>query len=330
MSKFTGAMATSHTLSLAAMEEASRHGQRTADIDHMLIALTVNEQLAGQVLRSLGITLDSTRKAVTDQHVEQLTALGITTEDQKPGPIVFHETSGYEWSKRSLEILKQAGEGSNRGDAAAVVRELVIEPSGLIEAVLARLHTTPDQVIARLDDLGTYPHLTHAPSATSNSLLRTAESFVSAPVSEVWALLANPSRMPEWELGLIGGEHTPTRAQVGDTWIVHTRTVRADGKPIRVRPAFVTQQVELISSVEEQRIDWRFRYPNAPTANTRRVAAWLEPAAGGTQLHLSLEWERGARRRSRSLLRFIMRPFVRFSLWMQLSALSAGISRAFR
>lgn len=38
MSKFTDAAVTSHTLSVTAMEEASRLGQRTADIDHMFLA----------------------------------------------------------------------------------------------------------------------------------------------------------------------------------------------------------------------------------------------------------------------------------------------------
>lgn len=49
MSKFTDAATTSHTLSVAAMEEASRFGQRSTDIDHMFLALVVSEQVAGQV-----------------------------------------------------------------------------------------------------------------------------------------------------------------------------------------------------------------------------------------------------------------------------------------
>lgn len=330
MNKLTGAMATSHTLSLAAMEEASRLGQRTADIDHLLIALTVNEQLAGQVLRSLGVTLDSTREAVAAQHAEQLAALGIMAESQEPGPIVFYETNGYEWSKRSQEILKRAGAGGNRGDAAAVLRELITEPSGLIEAVLGRLGTTPEFVIKRLDELGQYPSLAEACATKPGPFARVAESFVPAPVVEVWALLANPSRMPEWEPGIARVEGDSPLPQVGNVWIAHARTVRADGKPIRVAAEFVPQQVELVAAVDKQRIDWRFSYPKAPEANTKRVCIELEPAAGGTQLRLTLEWKPNSRRRSRPLLRLIMRPLVRFSLWMQLSTLSAGISRAFR
>ena len=112
MSKFTRAASTSHTLSLAAMEEASRLGQRTADIDHLFLALALSEQAAGQVLRSFGITLDSAREAVAAQHTAQLASLGVETVVPEPGSIVFHKTGGYEWSPRlSSSSSGQAREG---------------------------------------------------------------------------------------------------------------------------------------------------------------------------------------------------------------------------
>ena len=52
MSRITAAAATSHTLSVTAMEEASRLGQHKVDIDHMLLALVVSEQVAGSRSRS--------------------------------------------------------------------------------------------------------------------------------------------------------------------------------------------------------------------------------------------------------------------------------------
>ncbi len=115
MSKFTDAAATSHTLSIAAMEEASRVGQRTADIDHLFIALVLNEQTAGQVLRSLGITLSAARDAVDKQHAEQLAALGVQAVAE-PGKIVFHETRGCEWQERAVELIRRASRGDKRRD----------------------------------------------------------------------------------------------------------------------------------------------------------------------------------------------------------------------
>ncbi|NNV08857.1 Clp protease, partial [Geobacillus sp. MMMUD3] len=95
MSRFTDSASTSYSLSITAMEEASRVGQREADIDHLFLALTVSEQTAGQVLRSLGITIDDAREAVAAQHAEQLAGLGIRMDPPEPGRIVFHETEGY-------------------------------------------------------------------------------------------------------------------------------------------------------------------------------------------------------------------------------------------
>ncbi|MFV0432601.1 MAG: SRPBCC family protein [Leucobacter sp.] len=349
MSKITAAAATSHTLSVTAMEEASRLGERTADIDHMLLALVVNEQTAGQVLRSLGITLDTAREAVAAQHAAQLASLGVQTTAPTPGRITFHETGDYEWGPRSLAIIKRSAEGGKRGDAAAVLRELAAEPSGFVEAVLHRLDTTPEAVRARLDEVAGYPappqHI-FEPSTLSG----TSESFAPAAAERVWDLLADPSRMPEWEPGTASVENAPTQFDAeltaeltaapaepaeptaGSSWIAHARTERPDGKPVRVKPRHRTSRVELIALEPRHAIEWRFTWPDAPGANARRVRVELEPAAGGTHLRLSLAWERNqARARSPFVpLRRIMRPLHRFAIWMQLSQLGGSIGRAFR
>lgn len=53
MNKLVRAAQTSQSLSLAAMEEASRLGLREADIDHLFLALVINDQSAGRALREL-------------------------------------------------------------------------------------------------------------------------------------------------------------------------------------------------------------------------------------------------------------------------------------
>lgn len=330
MSKFISAASTAHTLSLTSMEEASRFGQRTADVDHMFLALVVNEQVAGQVLRSLGITLDAAREAVAAQHAEQLASLGIASEPPTPGRIVFHETGGYRWGDRSLEIIKKAGEGENRGDAAAVLRELVVEPSGMIEAVLHRLGTTPGAVTAGLDEVERYP--THAPQRTvePGGLSGASESFAPAATERVWELLADPARMPEWEPTVGSVDAAPDAPRAGDSWRAHARTRRSDGKPIPVKAEFVSQRIELVARDECRLIEWCFTYPDTPAANQKRLRIELEPAAGGTRLRLALVWERHPERRRRPFLALLMRPLARFSLWMQLSQLGNGIGRAFR
>lgn len=330
MSKFTEATSTSHTLSLAAMEEASRVGQRTANIYHLFLALTVNEQDAGQVLRSLGITLEAARNAVSAQHAAQLATIGIESPASVPGNIVFHETVGYEWDERVIALMKRAGRGANRGDAAAVLRELLAERSGMIEAILCRLGSTSTAVIAELDEMGRYPVHKSRSAVRAGNRSGVSESFAPALPEQVWDLLATPSRMPDWKPSIGSVAHLPQSPRTGDSWTALTRTERHDGKAIRVKPAFKRQEIALVRLEEPHRIEWRFSYPDAPGANSYRISVELEPAAGGTHVRLTLSLERDASRSRRLLLGFIMRPIRRFVLWMQLSQLSSGISREFR
>ena len=329
MSKFTGMAATAQTLSLTAMEEASRRGQRKADIDHLFLALVINEQVAGQVLRAIGITLDAARAAVAAQHAAQLESIGITAEASDAERIVFHETGGYEWSRRALGILKRATDDGRNGDAAAVLRELVAEPSGMIEHLLRRLGTSPAEVLARLDETRRLP--AHSPrTAASGALSGFAEEFVPARVPEVWAMLSNPARMPEWEpaTGSVEIADDTGRPRLGDTWVSHVRTHRPDGKPLKIKAEFQDQQVELLEADEDSHIAWRFSYPAEPRANSRYIRINLEPAAGGTQLGLTLAWERSPERRH--LLGLLARPWHKFAIWMHLAQVGGGISRAIR
>lgn len=330
MSKLSVAAATSHTLSLTAAEEASRLGERTVGVDHLFLALVVNEQVAGQVLRSLGITLDLAHAAVAAQHAAQLASLGVRSEAPAPGRITFYETNDYSLNESACEVVKRSVEGKKRGDAAAVLREVVTEPSGLIEAVLHRLGTSPDVVLARLEEVTRHParaQHSFGPGALSSS----SEGFVPADVAQVWALLCDPARMPEWEPGTGSVEGVPSRATIGSRWVSRARTEGPDGKPFDVKQERRRAVVELTDREEFSRIEWRFTWPDAPKSNMRQVRVGLEPAAGGTQLSLSIAWVRrpDAPRRI-PLLRWLLRPLHRFGMWMQLMQLSGSISRVFR
>lgn len=335
MSRITEIAATSHTLSLTAMEEASRLGEREAGLDHMLLALVVNEQVAGQVLRSLGVTLQSAREAVAAQHADQLASLGITTEAPPAGRITFHETGDYQWGEQALGVIRRSAEGKKRGDAAAVLRELVAEPSGFVEAILLRLNITPREVTERLDEIERFPaRQQHAFEAAT--LSGASESFVPAAVAEVWELLADPARMPEWDPAIGRVEHPPGPPIPGATWRAEAPSERPDGKPLRVKPEYRTLQVELVAAERPHLVEWRFSWPDAARSNARRVRIELEPAAGGTHLRIALAWERSEdpARRPRFRLgwlgRTLMRPAYRFVIWMQLTQLGGGVSRAFR
>jgi len=325
MSRFTQAAATMHTLSLASMEEASRLGVRDADIDHLLLALTIDADTGGQVLRSMGVGLDAARTAVATQHSAQLELVGVTSGDDVPGRIVFHETTGYEWTDRALAVLKDASSGDRDGDSAAVLRSLTSEPSGLIHEILQRLGVDPEALTARLDELQGL-RLSPRTSPDAHALTGSRSVFVPATLDEVWALLSSAARIPEWDQGIATIEADDTMA---DGWGAETATMTPDGKPLRVKAPFVRQRVHLVQREERTRIQWRFTYPDAARSNPRLVTFELEHAAGGIQLRVTLTWET-RRRPGRRLVRVVLKPLYRFIVFIQLAQIASGITRVFR
>lgn len=326
MSKPARMVVTSHQLSLAAMEEASRTGERIADLEHLLMALSLSEQPAGQVLRGLGVSLTALREAVAQQRQAELGMLGVEVMDETERRIVFHETGGYEWSDRAMRVLDKVSAGD--GGASAVLGALLDEPSGRVEQILARLGVTVAEVRDRLAGATDVKSEKVRFTRTDRAIARTSQAFIPASVSEVWALVADPARLPEWDLNIAEIESAGS-----GPWAARTRTRTPDGKELRLGPGLEQQQVELKAWGESSRVEWRFGYPERPDLNTRLVALTLEPAAGGTQVTITFAWELTGQR-SRSPLRvatgWIMRPAMRFALWMQASQVGASISRVFR
>ncbi|UTT53039.1 SRPBCC family protein [Microbacterium maritypicum] len=325
MSRFTHAAATMHTLSLAAMEEASRFGVRDADIDHLLLALTIDPDTGGQILRGMGAGLDTARAAVAAQHAAQLELVGIASDPDGLGRIVFHETSGYEWTERALTVLKEASSGDRRGDSAAVLRTLIDEPSGLIEEILRRIDVDPGVLSARLDDV---QRLRLAPQQArdTHTLSGTRSLFAPASRDDVWALLSSASRIPEWDpaVGTIDADDTT------GPWEAESRTQAPDGRPVRVKDEFRRQRVELMECERPSLIRWRFSYPDAVRSNPRLVDFELEHAAGGTQIRATLTWETTRGRGGRRLVRALLKPLHRLLVFTQLAQIESGITRVFR
>lgn len=322
MSRFTDAAAAMHTLSLAAMEEASREGIRDADIEHLLLALTLDAGSAGQVLRGLGITLDAARDAVTAERSSQLAALGVQADAPADGRIVFHETNGYEWTDRAVAVLSRASNRNADEPSIAVLRTLVTEPSGTIAALLHRLGIEPAEVEDRLDvtDGIRRPQPTRADGPRG-----TLSAFVPAPPADVWALVSDAHRIPDWDS--VVGTVTPA-AEGAQEWDAAAPTTTREGKPLRIREDLRRIRIRLEQADAPHSVTWRMTYPDARAANDRVVRFALEHAAGGTQVRIDAGWERAGGRRS--LLGWMLRPLARLSLFFQLAQISSGLSRAFR
>ena len=329
MSKLTRAATTTQTLTLAAMEEASRQGVREADLEHLLLALVINDQSAGASLRSLGITLRGAREAVEAQRTAELAILGITVEVPVPGRIVFHETAGYKWSERAMSLIGRAGEKKRTGDAGAVLRELVIEPSGRIADLLERLGTTPGDVLETLQKTDLSYKKVRMQSPPSGGIVSgTREVFVPAKLEEVWELLADPAQIPSWEPSIASMEGTDREVAVGLSWMGHAAVVAPDGKQVRVKQRFRRRCVELIEAERPSRITWCFSCPDAPRTTPSVTSFRLAETTGGTQVTITTSWFR--RRGWRGIIGVPLRPLQRFLIWISLTQVASGVSRAFR
>lgn len=329
MSRFTRYAATSQMLSLTAMEEASRRGLREADLEDLFLALVLSEQAAGQALRRAGITIIAARQAVSDYQRKQIASLGITAEIPESGHIVFHETRGYEWSKRARDIIGRAGEKGQTADAAAVLRELLSEPSGALIELIHELGTTPAHVLEELTrveashDAGKKPATRRPGEMTAATRV-----FTPADITDVWALLSDATRIPEWEPAIGAVEASELTPSSDATWTASARVIRPDGRPLRVSRKFRRVTVQMVEAVEISRVVWCFAYPDALGSRPVRIEVDLSPATGGTDVAIVLSWRK--RHGVKSLLRAPLVPLHRFLLWIKLSQISSAISRAFR
>jgi uncharacterized protein YndB with AHSA1/START domain len=329
MSKFVRAAQTSQSLSLAAMEEASRAGLRVADLEHLFLALVLSDQCAGGSLRDMGIDIDSARRAVEEAHAAQLASLGIEASFPEAGQIVFHETDGYEWSKRAADLIARSVEKDKHGDAAAVLRELVSEPSGLIADILSRLGTTPQAVLEHLDQFEAPVERTATqPVKVKGRASGSIEAFVPAPIDDVWRFLADPARIPDWEMSVGSVDDTVRDFTPGTVWHGITPARRPDGKPVKVKPGFRRRSIELVTAHQPERIAWSFTYPDAPHSSAILVDFILVNTTGGTQAQITKSWSR--RPGWRRLVAIPLRPIQKFIVWITLFQTGGAVSRAFR
>jgi uncharacterized protein YndB with AHSA1/START domain len=311
------------------MEEASRAGLRVADLEHLLLALVISDQPAGGSLRSMGIDLDGARRAVEEAHAAQLASLGIEASFPEAGRIVFHETDGYDWSKRASDLIARSANKDKNGDAAAVLRELVSEPSGLISDILDRLGTTPQAVLEHLDQFDAPAETTATKPATLKGRVSgSIETFVPAPIDEVWQFLADPARIPDWEMSVGSIDHAAQDFTPGTVWQGLTPASRPDGKPVHVKPRFRRRSIELVTAHRPGKIAWSFTYPDAPRSSAVLTELTLVITTGGTEVQITKSWSR--RQGWRRLVAFPLRPIQKFIVWITLFQTGGAVSRAFR
>jgi len=315
MAKLTTAFTTTHRLWVAAMEETSRQGGKDAGLDHLLLALTLDDGTAGQVLRASGVTIERARDAVAAQHRDQLDALGLDVAAPADGPIALGDPAGYDWTEPARSVMTQATTVGQSGDTVAVLRALLDEPSGFITAVLARLETTPSSVRGLLDEAAALPASTPA-ARTDDPFHRSTTAFVPATPDATWALVSDPRRLAEWD-----GVTASVAPGIAGTWVATPKDEMAGD----LGPQHVTVDADEVRRVAH----WTFWWPASKRrTNTRHVIFTLEPAASGTTVRVDATWETAA---ARKRWRFgIARPFFRALLWFQVTRVASSVSAALR
>lgn len=154
------------------------------------------------------------------------------------------------------------------------------------------------------------------------------ETFVPAPIARVWDFLADPVRVPEWEVSVGQIESANKEVRPGTVWQGRASEARPDGKPLRIKPQFRRRVIELVTAEPPHRIVWSFDYPDAPQSRPILTEFTLAPTTGGTQVTISTSWSghTGWRR----LLGLPLRPLQKFSIWLRMFQIGSAISRAFR
>lgn len=315
MPKLSTAFATSHRLWVAAMEEASRGGGKDAGLGHLLLALTIDDGAAGQVLRASGVTIERAREAIAAQHREQLGSLGLDVDPVPDGPISLGDATGFDWTEQARAVMNRATALGETGDSAAVLRALLDEPSGFVTAVLRRLDTTPEVIGDLLAHAVALP--ASAPATSSEDPFhRSTTAFVPATPDATWALISDPRRLPEWD----AATESVTPGAAG-SWIAPPQ----DGRGSDLGPQHFT-----VDADESRRVaHWTFWWPaSVRRTNRRHVIFALEPEASGTSLRVDTTWETASTRRHGWLR--AARPFFRALLWFQVTRVASSISAALR
>lgn len=338
MSSFWLTARTMQTLSIVALEEASREGRKDADLEHLFLALLLSDQPAGDALRGLGITLDSARAAVQDLRSDQLGSLGIEASVPHEGRIVLHEQTGHEWVDRVTAVFQDATSKKRDGSATEVLKSLVNEPSGTIEDVLGRLGTTPAEVTAAADRAASNAP---PPARLTERTAATSTAFVPAALEDVWDFLADPRTIPAWNLGIESVDAPEGTMRVGQAFAGRTpdrapvsanasEGAAAPKNPAAPRdPRYQRKTIELALAEPSTRIAWRISQPDAPESNATQVGFTLHPTPGGTRLTVRSTWIPG-RRTWRKLVLAPFRPVFRALGWLGANHYALGVSRAFR
>lgn len=322
MSRFTDALVQSQQISAAAKEEASRWRHPRIDVEHLLLALLVTPGAAGRLLRSLGVTLDAGRAAVEAVHSERLARLGVQAVAAPASPALDPASGVTRWSPGAEAVMRSVDE---HADDLGYLRAIATEPSGLVADVLRQLGLDSPSLIAEVDRLRAEHPSRSDQEVTGRRGWDTVVhvDFVPAPREEVWELLRDPGRLPEWD-------HLVRRVESSgaDEWTVWRTHAHADKSPRQRRLGEEGYRLQIHDVRRGRGVTWRSSFASSPRDARREVDFELDDATGGTSVTATSRWRRPSG--WRAVVSAPLRPLRRFLMRQQLVASTGGLSRALR
>ncbi len=321
MNRIAATVGTSQTLSMAGFAEAARHHRSVADLDDLLVALTLDDGLGGQALRSGGLDRESMRAAIAATRSQRLSALGVSADAVEPDDSSARRTARCTWSPRVLQLFQSVP--ASRDFSASILRAVLDEPSGHVADVLAHTGLDRTELERVLDAAADAPSSQRR--AATDVLSGSASAHVAAPIDTVWALVCDPARLHEWAPAV--GE--PAREQEGGLWLTNAPATGPDGRPLRMREGVRLQQWQLIDAAEPTRVVWAVTYPALARANRQHLFLDLAPSAGGTRLQVTVEWHRTVSG-GFPLLGRLLRPITRWATNQGARSTAHAIAGTFR
>jgi uncharacterized protein YndB with AHSA1/START domain len=301
-------------LATAAAEECGRAGHPAVDLDHLLLALLCSGGPSARLLTGAGVTLPAAREACRALQAQDLALLGVTAPVPPPARQQEYGAAARaaEWAPRALAVVREV---PARRDDRALLAALLDEPAGVARGLLRAAGADDTAVEAALaapgatDDPGAPGTAPAAPEPAVGPRGVSVTTLLPAPRAAVWALLADPSRRPEWDSWC-------SRVDVGDDGTVAVTLRHPRGREV-TSTSVVSRWRPPASIAWSDRLD-------RPGAGLRHLRVDLVAAGAGCEVTLT-RWSTPRRAIGR-VAAVLARPLVRSELRFRSQSIAQAVT----
>ena len=264
----------------AANSEAIRAGHSQIDVEHLLLALLVQDGDAATALTRAGVHLGPAREALAAQERDDQLALGLghklTGQPSAPPVPTPYPTQLLPLTPAAQAISWDYRRRGKPDLDLWLLARLIEEPQGPPARLLRRLGVDATAVVA------TSPRRAGARPRPRGPQV---ELNVTVTAAALWRTIADPTRRPEWDQDAGAVEVIDEQ-----TFIVTPRLVvesTHDGHAAWMVDKVVTYRV--IDHTPERFVQWELSYPRRPDQRPylEQQSITVTPVSGGARLTLT-------------------------------------------